>query len=289
MRIAAILLASLALAASAQAPVTPVAPLFHPDGPLPSYEVATVKKPDPDAGGNGPRMVMSSGQSLKGYILNAYGASSASQSQIVGGPAWIGSDRYAIQGKMPDEQRAAMKTMTQKEQSNLTRSMQQSLLADRFKLKVHFEVRQLPIYELTAAKGGLKVKEVPAPPPFVSGGPPPPPFSPTQPPRPGVVMMIRNTSGLNTMKAGATTVSGLINLLRTNSEIAGRPILDKTGYTANFDVTDLSWSEVSATGADADGPSIFTALEESLGMKLTATKGPVEVIVIDSIERPSEN
>ena len=105
MRIATIALTLLASALLAQSPNDPVAPLFHPAGPLPSYEVATIKKAEPGAAppgmimplGGGPR----NGQTIKAYILNAYGVSSLSQSQIVGGPAWLGTDAYVIQGKAP--------------------------------------------------------------------------------------------------------------------------------------------------------------------------------------------
>ena len=83
----------------------------------------------------------------------------------------------------------------------------------------------------------------------------------------------------------------LISALRSASDIDGKPIIDKTGFAGYFDVNDLRFSGLgSATaGTDNDAPSLFTALEEKLGLKLTATKGMVEVIVIDSIERPSEN
>jgi uncharacterized protein (TIGR03435 family) len=241
--------------------------------------------------GGGPR----NSTRIRDYILSAYGVSPVSKSQVVGGPAWLDTDAYVIEAKPSDELRDAMQKMTPAEQANQNHMMQQSLLADRFKLKAHFETRVLPIYELTAAKGGLKIKSVAAPPPFVPGTAPPriPFVGPGFHPPPGATIMAM--SGASTsLYASATTMGALINTLRNTPDVGGKPILDKTGFTANFDVVDLKWANLNATAgtdssADDAAPSLFTALEEDLGLKLTATKGPVEVLVIDSIDRPSEN
>jgi uncharacterized protein (TIGR03435 family) len=244
----------------------------------------------------GARLVGSRGQTIQGYILNAYGASPGSKAQIVGGPAWLASDAYMINGKVPDDLRAAMDKMTPEDRLNQTRQMQQSLLADRFHLKVHFETRTLPLYELAPVKGGLKLKPVPAPPPFVPGGPPPalPPPGPGVAVRPGMIMMMMGAS-TRTIRAGAVDMRGLINILRNQSEIGGKPILDKTAFTEHFDIANLQWANLTAAAptdngaTDTDAASLFTALEETLGLKLTPAKGPVEVLVIDSIDRPTEN
>lgn len=294
MRISAILLASLALTAAAQAPQpTPEVQVFHPSGPLPSYEVATIKKADQNATGPilampiGQRMVTSGprGETIKSYIESAYSPSVFSQAQVVGGPAWLATDSYVIQGKPSDELRESMQKMTVEQQGDQTHMMQQSLLADRFKLKVHFEVREMPIYELTPAKGGLKIKEVPAPPASVPGGPPMlPPTAGGQPP-PGMTLIMKKESA-TTVTARSTTMASLINILRRRLDSPKNPIVDKTGFTGNFDIADLEFSDLNT---DSDAPSLVTALQEKLGLKLVATKGPVEVVVIDSIERPSEN
>jgi len=90
-------------------------------------------------------------------------------------------------------------------------------------------------------------------------------------------------------------MGSLINMLRGTSDVGGKPILDKTGFTDHFDIVNLRWAGLSTAapadnGApDTDAPSLFTALEETLGLKLTPAKGPVEVLVIDSIDRPTEN
>jgi uncharacterized protein (TIGR03435 family) len=107
--------------------------------------------------------------------------------------------------------------------------------------------------------------------------------------------MMMMGGGSTTFMARATTMGALVSALRNTSDIGGKPILDKTGFTANFDVARLEWANPSASASPtdaspgSDAPSLFTALEESLGLKLTPTKGPVEVLVIDSIDRPSDN
>jgi uncharacterized protein (TIGR03435 family) len=284
-----LLLASLVAVAPLRAQVVT---MYHPAGPLPSYEVATIK-PAPPSGARGRT-------TIEDYILDAYGTPSFSKSQVAGGPAWLTTDNYVIQGKVPDELRDAMQKMTTAEQTDQTRMMKQSLLADRFKLKVHFETRILPIYELSVTKGGLKIKSVAAPPPYVPGTPSPVIHSvgPGEPIPPGTWAIGATRPGVMFLSAGATTMGVLINFIRNSSDVAGKPVLDKTGFTANFDVPFLQWASLSTAPAPAAAdtgvpddpvPSIFTALEETLGLKLTPTKGPVEVLVIDSIDRPSEN
>lgn len=288
-------LACLLLAAPTHAQVVE---LYHPAAPLAAYDVATIKPADPNdspALVPGMRLAGSRGQTIKSYILSAYGASPASQAQLVGGPAWLATDVYIINGKVPDDLRAAMDKMAPEDRLSQTRQMQQSLLADRFHLKAHVESRTMPVYELAPVKGGLKLKPVPAPTPFVPGSPPPPPPGPGVAVRPGMMMMSMG-GATHTMKAGAIDMRMLITILRNQSEIGGKPILDKTGFTDHFDIVNLQWAGLTAaaapadTGApDTDAPSLFTALEETLGLKLTPTKGPVEVLVIDSIDRPTEN
>src|SRR5438874_6539545 len=130
--------------------------VFHPAGPMPSYEVATIKPANPDQSYGG--------VTLRRYIAGAYGIPSPwgvpgyeySGSQVAGGPAWIEKDRYEIKGKPADELRDAMEKMSRDDRAAQNRMMQQSLLAERFHLKVHFETREMPVFELIPAKGGLK-------------------------------------------------------------------------------------------------------------------------------------
>ncbi len=253
--------------------------MVHANGPMPSYEVATIKPVDESV----PPQPGQMRTTIKTYILNSYGISSLAQYQIEGGPAWISKDLYVIDGKVLDDLRDAMQKMTLEQRTYQNCVLKQSLLADRFKLKVHFVTRQMPVYELSAAKRGLKIKEVT---PLVPGAAPPPP-TPRAPLPPGYLSM-QTKDGVTVLNMRSAKMRLLINMLWNDPEIAGRPIVDKTGFTGSFDVVNLQWVGMTAP-SDAVGPSLPTALEEQLGLKLTATKGPVEVVVIDSIERPSPN
>jgi uncharacterized protein (TIGR03435 family) len=222
--------------------------------------------------------------------MNAYGAMYAAQ--VVGGPDWLDKDAYNIKGKVPDDLEAALQKMKPDDQLNQTRAMQQSLLADRFHLKAHFETRVLPVYELVPAKGGLKITEVPAPPERKPGDPLPPPPSPSTPLPPGTMMTMMNSNGLRTVNARAVKMQGLARMIGgPMSEVGDRPIVDHTGFTGYFDIKDLTWAPIGNAGAtDApDAPSLTGALEKQLGLKLVPAKDPIEVLVIDSIDRPSEN
>ena len=283
---------------------TAIARVYHPTPPLPSYDVATIKPfvPVTVSIPNGMSRV-SGGITLRQYIRNAYGpGTQLSAAQVIGGPDWLDKDQYDIQGKPSPDLEVALKKMTGDERNAQTRAMQQSLLADRFHLKVHFEVREMPVYALVPAKGGLKIKAVDAPPVRDPNGPAPQPLSfsalnqaKTMPP--GVTMLSVKPGVSQTMRAGAVQMSMLVRTVSQQPETGGRPVLDQTGFTGYFNIDDLTWALTSgplaaatdASSADTSAPSLETALEETLGIKLVATKGRVEVVVIDSIDHPSEN
>ena len=271
----------------------PVVRVFHPTGPLPSYEVTTIKPSDPAK--------PYAGTNMRRYISSAYGVpipwgvpgAEFSGSQVVGGPAWIDGDKYDIVGKAPDELRAALEKMSVEKSAAQTRMMQQSLLADRFHLKVHFGTREMPIFELVPAKGGLKIK--PAEPPPVEGS-----EMPLKPGElaPGSAGLAVRLNGVSTLNARATSMELFANALRGQSpDVGGRPIVDMTGFQGTFDVKDFRFFGVvppqgggaTGTNSDPDMPSLFQALEEKLGLKLIPARAQVEVVVIDSIERPSQN
>jgi uncharacterized protein (TIGR03435 family) len=208
--------------------------------------------------------------------------------QVTAGPTWTNSERFDITAK-GDE--GAKQT-----QIGL---MMQSLLADRFKLAVHRETREMPVYNLVASKGGIKLTE-PKEGSCVIPGPNGPQFTPGQPmPNPCGMMRI-SPKGLDGFRIGMRQLTVFF------SDMLGRPILDKTGFNGTFDVHfEFARDEALASGAlrnippDAGGPSpqpvessapsIFTAAQEQLGLRLESGRGPVEILVIDHIERPTEN
>ena len=189
--------------------------------------------------------------------------------QIVGGPDWVDQDRWDIvakgEGDPPFEQLLAM---------------MQTLLADRFKLVTHHETREMPIYALILARAdgrlGPQVKASTvdcaaiAAAARAQGGTAPPP--PGAGPRCGINI---NNSRLR-MSAQLMT-----DLARNLSIVTDRMVVDKTGLTGIFDL-ELQWN-------DTDGPSLVTAVQEQLGLKLDAQRGPVDVLVIDSAEPPTED
>ena len=209
-------------------------------------------------------------------------------SQVVGGPAWINSEGYDIDAKPPAN--------TDPKQIWL---MWQTLLADRFKLKLHRETRELPIYDLTVAKGGPKLPAAKA-----AGCVSFPPG--TKPhPVPGKVDCGYVSGPYGGFTSGLFRIMGrkvhVADLVRELISVLDRPVLDKTGYNGEFDL-DLSFTPDDALkgfpyfepGAGGGSripnlPNIFAALEEQLGLKLTSAKGPVEVLVIDHAERPATN
>ena len=251
------------------------AQILHSTATLPSYEVATIKPWD----GTG------YGWPLRNYIATAFNIPYSSVTRLIG-PDWINKKSYVIRGKVPDSIQEAMKKMPPKERWNETRLMQQSLLAERFKLKAHIETREMPIFELVLAKGGSKMKEVP---PSTTGG-----------------TSMGPTGQMNQLKGVAATIDAVIAMLMIDSEIDGRTVIDKTGLTGSYDIK-LKWVPARLAGLatpgalvlpanygpapspDTEGPSLNTALQEQLGLKLVPTKGPVEVLVIDNIELPTEN
>jgi uncharacterized protein (TIGR03435 family) len=244
----------------------------------PRFEVASIKL-HPGIGNlvhiqplPGGRLVVEN-FSLKFLIQTAYGGDA---SQILGGPDWIGSDRYDIEAKA--EGNASGKQMTG--------PMLQTLLEDRFKLSTHREIRQLPIYELTLAKGGVRMRHATAGAciPFSMDSAPWPTPAPGEPLPNFCGFRGFGVEGLNRkLEMAGVTMTELASAL-SRSELR-RKIIDRTGLADAFDVH-MTWSLDSPSSAD---PSLFTAIQEQLGLKLESAKGPVEVLVIDHIERPTAN
>lgn len=291
---ALLILASPAFTGSAQTQQPkPELLLFHPTDPQLSYEVATVKPVDPSTADRVVRLppgATLSPLSIRRYIMDAYDA--MYQAQVIGGPDWLNKDPYQIKGKFPDDLEAAYQKMTSDARHDQDRAMQQSLLSDRFHLKAHFETRVLPVYELVPAKGGLKITAVPAPPEHKPGDPPIRVQS-GDPLPPGSSMTMINSNGLRVTNGRAIQMSMFARIISSlgATEIEARPIVDQTGFTGYFDIKDLTCAPLSAANAtDApDAPSLVGALEKQLGIKLVSAKDPIEVLVIDSIDRPSPN
>jgi uncharacterized protein (TIGR03435 family) len=189
------------------------------------------------------------------------------QSRIVGGPSWLGSARWDIEAKA-DNALDTQKSYDPEAARLEKRRMVKALLADRFHLAVHQETRELPIYDLVVAKSGAKFLATKA-----DGS------------------KFDRWNGHMEIQGGDNTVAVLAEEL---AETLGRVVVDNTGITGRYKIA-LTWTPddrvAPPSGASADdaGPSIFTALQEQLGLKLESDKGPVQVLVIHNAEMASEN
>lgn len=287
------------------------------DGP--EFEVASVKPAAPPSPGTGMRVMSRGGPgtddpgqvtytnlTLKNFIMTAYGV----KTYQISGPVWLDTERYDIIAKIPPG--------TTKEQFAL---MLQNLLGERFKLSLHHETKDLPLYELVVAKNGPKLK------PWVEDPNAPPPPSPGDAPRPmqmgkdgrpivppGAVMMsVSMTNGAQRMRM-TTSKQSLPRLAEMLANQLGRPVVDKTGLTGEYDYS-LEFSPEGLGGgmlaglppppppppgaggpstagpaSDQESPSLLTAVQEQLGLKLESKKGPLDLLVIDRADKtPTEN
>lgn len=235
----------------------------------PAFEAASVKPTDPSRGGStfnfAPGQLQISGGTLRRILEMAYDLRTF---QILGGPAWLDADRFDISATND----AALKNLNQQERAPQMRLRLQTLLTDRFQLKVHRETREMTEYALVAAKSGSKLKQ-----------------------------SVGEGNGISTncgvMTGTRTTMSNLAVVL---SRQLGRPVLDRTDLSERYDF-EIRFTPETGCGsrppdADAsksdslpDSPSIFAAIQEQVGLKLESFKGPVEVIIIDHAAKPDAN
>jgi uncharacterized protein (TIGR03435 family) len=234
------------------------------------FEVATIKPVEHDPKGGrylimqGVNRFVGKDYTLKLLIAAAYSLNSR---EVSGGPGWLESDHFDIVALTPADVRP-----NHDEQMAMLRN----LLADRFKLTFHREEKEFSIYELSVARGGPKLKASTAPP-----DDPPQLISTVFPQR--ILLPARNT-----------TMGDFVSILQR--AILDRPVVDKTGLKGRFDF-DLEWApdetqfggEVPVAPGDAPSAPLFSAIQQELGLKLEATKGPVEALVVDDVERPSAN
>ena len=270
--------------------------ILHATGPLPSFEVASIK---PNHSGSGPTMVGAVGHAapkdrfiatnitIKALICWAFGGTSVPlpSNEVSGGPSWINSERYDIDAKLEDSQAAKLAKLSPNDQIVQVRLMLQSLLADRFKLVAKDTTVTRPIYALVIARDGSKLKEtVPGSksPIEVQGHP------------------VQFSADRGEVSGHGIPMSVLVRFL--SQEELGRPVVDETGLKGNYDL-ELKWNpDLDAPGMmpgpspaagsappDTSGPSIFTAIQDQLGLKLKATEGRVEDLMIVDIAKPSEN
>ena len=265
----------------------------HAQSTRPQFEVASIKQDkacDGRRGGGPPpapgRLNMEC-TTLRSLIKNAYGsfadgvALNPRDLDIAGGPAWIASESYDVAAKAEDGASIAQ----------MAGPMLQALLEDRFKLKVHRETREAAVYLLTVAKEGPQLertKEGSCVSLDLNHLPPAPAPGESEPVFCGNQSMSSQGSNI-ILSARGITMELLAN--GALARVACRPILDKTGLVGRFDIQlEFTPDRAGARAGepDASGPSIFEALRQ-LGLRLDPGKGAVEVLVVNDVERPSEN
>jgi len=244
------------------------------------FEVASVKPNK--SGENGMRIGMSpngrfqaTNVTVQSLIQNAY---NVRPFQVSGGPGWLTSDRFDIVATVGHE----IKPTAAGPPPELIQ-MVKNLLADRFQLAVHTETREAPVYNLEIARDGrlgpnFKGSNVDCGALMARGGPPP-----AVPPGELSPCSIRVTSGTNGSTRMIVRTGTMPQLVRQLAGLVERYVVDKTGLPGAYDV-DLEWSQDQTV--DASKPSIFAHLQEQLGLRLEAARGPVEMLVIDRAQPP---
>ncbi len=206
----------------------------------PSFDAASVKPIDPRDGTSSSSNAGEYIGSLQSLIRFAWGIEDY---RITGGPKWLDTDKFAVVYR-PIGPKANL--------------MLRTLLAERFKLTVHMETKELPVCTLVVAKNGPKMEQTAQP-----GG----------------------TAGGRGMIRGTMDMAQLTSALASTLD---RQVVDKTGLTGLWKLS-IKWTPDNQPAADTTGPSLVTAIQEQLGLRLESTKGPVEILAIDHAEKPTAN
>lgn len=265
------------------------AQLLHPAPKLPSYSVVSIRSSNRSEeqphGSITPDMYRAERTTVRELIAYAFGL--GYEQELVDAPSWVLNGRFDVQAKLDEDQLADFRKLNRDERDEQMRLMMQSVLAERLHLVYHFGTRPLSVYELQAAKGGFQCPEDTTSPPAIAdptrprfrwyNAPAPPPPA-RDSPRP-------STQPALNLRTRGWPFWLLVSWIGHQPELDGRPVVDKTGLNSSYDCR-MEWSH---DLSDETGESFFSALQSQLGLKLHPAKDPIEVLVIDSIQRPSEN
>ncbi len=281
--------------------VNVIAQTMAPAEPKPKFEVASVR--ENTSGSNQVSIGMQPGGRFTAVnmplVILMRSAFRLQDSQLVGAPDWTETSRYDITAKAEGD----LPPSSPIGPPSTGMVMLQSLLEERFKLKVHREVREQPIYALVAAQSRgrlgphLAQSKVDCQAAAAAGRKS---ATPSAPPKPGERPQCGTHMGFGEIRGGARPLTLLASML---SQVVQRPVVDRTELAGGFDF-DLRWTpdtlparppgtpadqpfRMNGVEIDPNGPSIFTAVQEQLGLKLEATRGPVDVLVVDRVERPT--
>lgn len=238
--------------------------------PQPAFEVASIKPVESTPKSpryivmQGPHRFVEKDYNLKLLIAAAY---NLNPKAVTGGPAWMESEHYDILALTPGDKQPS---------HDQQMAMLRTLLSDRFKLSFHREPRVFPVYVLELARGGSKLKASAA--------------APTD--QPALISTVY--PGRIVMPARNASMSDFVSVLQR--AVLDRPVLDKTGLPGRYDFN-LEWApdesqfngDIPAAPSDSPEPPFFTAIQQQLGLRLVATRGPIPAIVVDHAEHPSPN
>jgi uncharacterized protein (TIGR03435 family) len=240
----------------------------------PPFEVASIKpsKPGEEShnwNSSGGRLSIEN-FTLRRLIREAYGLKS--DSQVIGGPDWIGKQAFDIEAKYGDAEMVNLQKLTGRERFHEAQLALRALLAERFQLRTGQETRVVPVYALVIAKGGAKLPQ--AAPQLDADG------------KPRTEKNHRLSNGNGHMTAIAMSMSGLADWFVYLPE-CDRLVVDRTGLTGEYDFK-LDWTVDNGNGVPQDTPvpGLFTALHEQLGLDLKPDKAPVDVVVVESTKEP---
>jgi uncharacterized protein (TIGR03435 family) len=265
------------------------AQLLHPALPMPSFSVVSIRpsKPNEEAPHGSTTVDTYRAERTTVREVLAYAFGLGYEDELANAPSWVTNDRFDVQGKLDDDQVAALGKLNRNDREGQMRLMMQSMLAERFHLTYHFETRHLAVYQLEIAKSGLRCPPDTTSPPAIadpsrprfrwySAPAPPPPSRDSSPPSAQPALNLRTRGWPFWL---------LVSWISHQPELGGRPIIDKTGLEGTYDCQ-MAWSH---DGSVETGDYFFSAVKNQLGLKLQPTKGPVEVLVVDGIQHPSDN
>ena len=265
------------------------------DGTAPSFEVATIRPSRSDGGFENYQI-----SNARFHVENAplaelikFAYDIKTDDQLPKDPGWIRSEKFDIDAKVDDADLATMDRLPPPEKFERYRSMMRSLLADRFKLKVDTQTKELSVYALVVAKDGPHLTE-----------------AKVTPEEQGRHMPTLAGGSRGALKAESVSMTMFTWWLSGRADTGDRVVIDATGLKGSYDFT-LNWTPDSthvadasggaggpgrasasvsdSSGPESSGPGFITALEEQLGLKLESRKAPVEVLAIDHVEHPSPN
>ena len=244
----------------------------------PSFEVATIRESAPGETLHLslkylPNRLEIRDMTLHDLISIAYDLGYGTTDRVVGGPDWVRTQPFDVTAKEDEDLARQLHNLQEDHQGAANRQLIQDLLTERFSLKMHRESKVLTTYDLGIAKG-----------PKLSHG-----F--IDPHLPENIPQNRvNVRGIGWLETHNTDMALFVKVLGSQAEMDGRPVVDSTGLKDKYDFT-LKWTPSTSPNGDASEslPSLFGALQEQLGLKLSTRKQAVGVVVIDTVDQPSAN